>query len=65
MSVSAGTSCQVTNLMPDYWRAMAQPNAAAQLRATLVVAHSDLYNDNYVKLPVDDKWEALVGQSLP
>ena len=55
----------MTNLMPDYWRAMAQPNAAAQLRATLVVAHSDLYNDNYVKLPVDDKWEALVGQSLP
>jgi hypothetical protein len=55
-AAQAATQCKVVNLMPDYWAALKQPDAAAVLRKTVVDPHPDLYNANYVDLPVDGKW---------
>jgi hypothetical protein len=66
LSVSAAAAdpatCQVVDLMPLFWAAIDQPDAAARLRRTIVEAHPDLYNENYVSLPSGVKWEALVAR---
>jgi hypothetical protein len=57
----AGTGCKVVNLMPAFWRSLETSSAAVQIRATLIVPHPDLYNDNYVNLPSGAKWDAAVA----
>jgi hypothetical protein len=58
----AETGCKVVNLMPAFWRSLAKSDAAAQIRATLIVPYPDLYNDNYVNLPSGAKWDAAVAR---
>jgi hypothetical protein len=61
-AAEAGTGCKVVNLMPAFWRSLEKIDAAAQIRATLIVPHPDLYNDNYVNLPSGAKWDAAVAR---
>jgi len=60
-AAEAGTGCKVVNLMPAFWRSLETSSAAVQIRATLIVPHPDLYNDNYVNLPSGAKWDAAVA----
>ena len=60
-AAEAGTGCKVVNLMPAFWRSLETSGAAVQIRATLIVPHPDLYNDNYVNLPSGAKWDAAVA----
>jgi len=50
-AAEAATGCKVLNLMPAFWRSLEKSDAAAQIRAAVIVPHPDLYNDNYVDLP--------------
>jgi hypothetical protein len=59
-AAEAGTGCKVVNLMPAFWRSWETSDAAARIRATLIVPYPDLYNDNYVNLPAGAKWDAAV-----
>jgi hypothetical protein len=59
-TVAAGTGCQVVDLMPQFWKALDGQDAAAKLRATVVDQYPDLYNDDYVSVPLGAKWEELV-----
>jgi hypothetical protein len=61
-AAEAGTGCKVVNLMPAFWRSLETSGAAIQIRATLIVPHPDLYNDNYVNLPSGAKWDAAVAR---
>jgi hypothetical protein len=56
-AAAAGT-CTVVDLMPDFWRALAANDSAAEMRTAVIDPHPDLYNDNYVLLPTAAKWEA-------
>jgi hypothetical protein len=53
----AATSCTVADLMPAFWQALAANDLAAEMRTTVIDPHPDLYNDNYVRVPTDAKWE--------
>ncbi len=58
----ARASCQIVDLMPAFWTALADQDAAARLRATVVDPHPDLYNEDYVDVLSGPKWENLVAR---
>jgi hypothetical protein len=59
---NAATDCNVVDLMPAYWQALAGQDPAAQMRTEVVDPHPDLYNDNYVRVPTGAEWEALLAR---
>jgi hypothetical protein len=53
---NAATNCTVVDLMPAFWQALAGKDPAAQMRISVIDPHPDLYNDNYVRLPIAAEW---------
>jgi hypothetical protein len=60
MAAVQSAACNIVDLMPVYWRSIDTSDAAPRLRASLVDAYPDLYNDDYVKLPPGALWTARV-----
>ena len=58
----ARTECTVVDLMPTFWQSIQGTDAPARLRATLVEAHPDLYNHDFVDVPAAVEWESIVLQ---
>ena len=53
---AADRECDVVNLMPPFWAAIDEPDAAARLRVSVMGPHPDLYNESYVALPLGERW---------
>jgi hypothetical protein len=53
---SAATNCTLVNLMPAYWQALDGVDPALAMRSKVIEPHPDLYNDNFVQIPVDSGW---------
>jgi hypothetical protein len=53
-------TCQIVDLMPAFWKAIDGADAAEKLRTTVVEAHPDLYNPDYVDVPPGARWEASI-----
>jgi hypothetical protein len=60
-AVQARASCKVVDLMPAFWRSLAEGNAPARLRTIVVDPHPELYNENYVSLPSGAKWDTSIA----
>ena len=58
----AVAGCTVVDLMPAFWQALAGNDPAAQMRATVIDPHPDLYNDQYVRLPAAADWAAKLSR---
>jgi len=60
IAVPARAGCKVVDLMPAFWRSLAEGDAAAQLRTQVIDPHPELYNENYVSLPSGAKWDTSI-----
>ena len=54
--VDTASKCQVVDLMPEFWQSLESNDAGARMQAALIRAHPDVYNDELVKLPTDERW---------
>jgi Predicted Zn-dependent protease (DUF2268) len=55
-SARAATTCSFVDLMPTFWRALGAADGAAQMRATMVEPHPDLYNELLITVPPGADW---------
>ena len=55
-AASAATTCSFVDLMPAFWRALGAADGAAQMRATMVDPHPDLYNELLITVPPGEDW---------
>jgi uncharacterized protein YjaZ len=55
-SARAATTCSFVDLMPTFWRALGSADGAAQMRATMVDPHPDLYNELLITVPSGEDW---------
>jgi hypothetical protein len=56
-SNGANTDCNVLNLMPAFWHALASHDPANQMRTEVIDPHPDLYNENYVAVTSGESWQ--------
>lgn len=62
VQVHASGDCTVVDLMPAFWKALADADVPTRMRADVIDRHPDLYNDKYVDVPNDATWPDEVAR---